>query len=120
MGISCFKPVVLRVAELPPFAGFFELAVIAKFADDAGSRAVTDARHKASIPRADEKIIGLGFGAMLVDGEQNLFGRLGSVRKIFVPRPAKPFFSGRFEPAFASRPFNAVAQFTPVFIRRTP
>jgi len=26
---SCFKPVVLRVPELSPFAGFFELALIA-------------------------------------------------------------------------------------------
>ena len=117
--ISRFKPVVLRVAELPPLAGLFNLSIIAKFADDTGSRAVADARHQASVPRADEKIIALGLGAMLADSEQNLFGRHRGARKIFVPRPANPLFSGGFEPAFAPRAFNAVAEFTSVFFRRT-
>ena len=41
-----------------------------------------------------------------------------AVRKICVPCPSQPFFSGGLEPTFAPRPFNTVAQLAPVFIRR--
>ena len=99
------------MTDLPTFAGFFKLAIIAQFADGAGSRAKTDASYKASVPRSDEKFIAPGFGAMAVDGEQNLFVRLSAGREIFVPCPSQPFFSGGFEPRFLFAAFNARNKF---------
>ena len=43
--VSSFQSVGLGVAWLPPVADFFQMAVGAKFVDDAGSRAVANTRH---------------------------------------------------------------------------
>ena len=79
------------------------MAVRAKFFQLPPSGDITCARHKASVTRADEKFPALGFGAMLPDGEQNHFLRQSITGKFLVPCPARPFFSGGFEPRLALR-----------------
>jgi len=105
------------MARLPSFGGFFQMAARNEFANCACRRAEADASNKASIPRSKKKFVSPGVGAMLADGEQNLFVRQCGVRKFALPCPARPFLGCGLEPAFAPRPFNTVAQLPPVFVR---
>jgi len=94
----------LGVARFPPFAGLFQHPVGNELANGAGSRAEAAASHKASVPRPKKKFVTPGVGAMLADGEQNLFVRQRGVRKFFVACPTNPFFGCGFEPTFTPRP----------------